>query len=387
MSMFYELMMRKKEEIMYATIKGTLTENDGVFSGFAYNNYLATQEEFDCSKDFEIALKINTGNIQVTDNLKTIARNSFGSSEGRKGFAFGISSVDKKAQAFIFDSSGYQFVNRALGITVFDNYTDYFIKFSQKYNGVAYITKIESSTDGINWITENSWTHNLPIRNSGQGVAFGGGKLSQISQYWAGSIDLNNSYIKIGSTKYNLQAVVGYTIVGSPTITDGVVSGFSTSDYLRTSKLPILSEDFEMQFKIRINNTSTSNTLLGWVSSGYANYFSFSTSGKIQVSFRVSSSVYYNINGNFVFSTNTDYWVKYSKKGNTFYLYYSTDGVNWFLDNSATFEEIISFSVSNYFRIGVNGFNNPSSYFNGSIDLNNTYIKINNKLWFNGQQS
>ena len=54
MSMFHELMMRKKEQIMYATIKGTLTENDGIFSGFSASNYLALQQNFAPEGSWEV---------------------------------------------------------------------------------------------------------------------------------------------------------------------------------------------------------------------------------------------------------------------------------------------------------------------------------------------
>ena len=207
MSMFYELMMRKKEQIMYATIKGSLTENDGVFSGFDYNNYLATQEVLDTSKDFEICIKANTGTM--TGSFRAIFRNTFGLNPGNVGFAVGlVGNVDnKKTSTYIIDSSGNQIVNGQVGITYFHNDTDYYFKFSQKINNNTYTIKLESSTNGINWTTENSWTHNLPIRNSGQGVAFGGGNLNQPTQFWSGSIDLPNSYIKLGSTKYKIVAV------------------------------------------------------------------------------------------------------------------------------------------------------------------------------------
>ena len=110
MSMFYELMMRKKEQIMYATIKGSLTENDGVFSGFAYNNYLATQEIFDYSKDFEIVLKINTGTIEGQNQL---IRNNYGSNMGSFGFVISIES--KKIRSYIKDSEGNNISNGAYG--------------------------------------------------------------------------------------------------------------------------------------------------------------------------------------------------------------------------------------------------------------------------------
>lgn len=208
MSMFHELMMRKKEQTMYATIKGTLTDNNGVFSGFDYNNYLATQEVLDTSKDFEICIKANTGTM--TNSFRAIFRNNFGLNAGGVGFVVGlVGNVDnKRTSTYIIDSSGNQIVNGQKGITYFHNDTDYYFKFSQKINNNnTYTIKLESSTNGINWTIENNWTSSLSIRNSGQGVAFGGGNLNQTTQFWSGSIDLPNSYIKLGATKYKIVAV------------------------------------------------------------------------------------------------------------------------------------------------------------------------------------
>ena len=380
MSMFHELMMRKKEEIMYATIKGTLTENDGVFSGFAYNNYLATQEEFDCSKDFEITTKLNTGEQSVTQ-FKVFCRNTFGANASTSiGFAIGVE--NSKIKAFFRRSDGTVIGSQSgnNGITTFANNVDCFFRFSQKKYNNTYTIQIESSLDNVNWVKEVNLTSSLPIRTSGQGLAFGGGSFSNTSQYWAGSIDLNNSYIKIGATKYKLQAVVGYTIVGSPTIVDGVVSGFSSANYLTLPSVDF-SSNFESQVAFTVNTYSTcgimclnSYTYKGWHCIG-SNLLSFT----LNISDGENSK---NIRASFTISNNTFYIANAKRVGNNVVcsLYSNGSLVN---QQTITIDDGYHVVQGTGYNIG----KNTVGAFDGMIDLNNTYIKINNKLWFNGQQA
>ena len=394
MSMFHELMMRKKEQIMYATIKGTLTENNGVFSRFAYNNYLATQEAFDCSKDFEITTKVNTGNQSVTQ-FKTLCRNTFGANASTSiGFAIGVE--NGKIKAFFRDSNGTGLGSGTgnNGITTFANNVDCFFRFSQKKYNNTYTIQIESSLDNVNWVKEVNLTSSLPLGNSGQGIAFGGGSFSNTSQYWAGSIDLPNSYIKLGSTKYNLQAVVGYTIVGSPTIVDGVVSGFSSSDYLRLLGFNINS-DYEIGTKIIVNNLESANRNIIGSQYVYSKYgFMISTNNKPY------SAIWYELNGTYAYITslidlvlqpNTIYYLKAILKNNTYQAFLSTDKINWIEGNIANVPEGATIVSPNTLRnqAGRLTFGGGTQYttFDGSIYLNETYIKLDNKLWFNGQQA
>lgn len=55
---------------------------------------------------------------------------------------------------------------------------------------------------------------------------------------------------------YNFKTFNNYTVAGSPTIVDGVASGFSRNDYLSIAQsFPLTTSDWEMHF----NATTTPN--------------------------------------------------------------------------------------------------------------------------------
>jgi hypothetical protein len=195
----------KKHQIMGPvgyTVVGSPTIVDGVASGFSSSNYINTSDVFNTEKDFEIVVDANTG-IMTNNDSKTIIRNSFGTNPGGTGFSVVIGWPTGKPQVktmrfYILNSNGNYIANGDYGNTVIQNSTNYLFKFSQKFVNDNYEIRAELSSDGgNNWITEKNWLSALPIRNSGQGVAFGGGNLNLTNQFWEGSIDLNHTYIKI----------------------------------------------------------------------------------------------------------------------------------------------------------------------------------------------
>ena len=77
---------------------------------------------------------------------------------------------------------------------------------------------------------------------------------------------------------------------------------------------------------------------------------------------------------------NKDYWIKMKYDGSIMSLYLSEDGDRYNLENSQPIEVI-----SNSYQTNIGVQKASGAIFNGSIDLNNTYIKINNVYWFRGQ--
>ena len=377
MSMFHELMMRKKEQIMYATIKGTLTENDGVFSGFSTSNYLEVQGLYDFSQPFEIKTKIHLNSNP--------SASSFISIKGDVGYVVILIGSTRAIGVYMDANDGTSLSNG----NVTPNYTiptntDVFLKFV--FTGTEYALYI--STDDSNYTKYLVATSSKVIGNNNT-IILGANPPSQ--SFSTGSIDLNQSYIKLGSTKYNLQAVVGYTVVGSPTITDGVVSGFSASDYLRLQGFEI-NTDYEIGTKIIVNNLESAiRNIIGsqFVYSKYG--FTISTNNKPY------SSIRYELNGTYtnitslidlVLQPNTIYYLKAILKNNTYQAFLSTDKVNWIEGNIANVPEGATIVSPNTFQnqAGRLTFGGGTQYttFDGSIYLNETYIKLNNKLWFNG---
>jgi len=367
MSMFYELMMKKKQEnIMYATIKGSLTENDGVFSGFSQSNYLITQDVFPLqSTNFEIVTRIKN---TATDSNERY----FVSSRYRTAFIIGTTRVS--ANTFTFRLYGGNSTGTGAGwnkaseqITIDE--TQFFdVKFT--YNGTEYALYV----NGTKII---SYTSSTALYGNDY-MYYGKWDTGSNTNVFVGSIDLNNSYIKLGSTKYKLQAVVGYTVVGSPTITDGVVSGFSRGNYL---SLPqnLESDNLEMVIDFTTGNSITQYETIFLNRSIFD--LEVNISGRL-TSYNWETSSYYIVILETDYLVNTNYKVKIKRSGNTISFAYSKNG-GAFIDRGSF---TITKTATNLPCFG-NSSVNLSRYFNGSINMNNTYIKTNNKLWFNGQQA
>lgn len=174
---------------------------------------------------------------------------------------------------------------------------------------------------------------------------------------------------------------VGYEVVGSPTIENGVVSGFSVNDYL-TLPQPDLSGPFEMFFKFTTPST--------W---GTAYDVVFSTSG---VSFQkqgpnrylayyligTGESSFTQYNGSHrLLQENTTYYVKIVYDETAITAYISTDGNTWETDMTANYASGFTSSICVFGR----NRKLAQQFWNGSIDLNETYIKVNGVPWFTGK--
>ena len=376
MSMFHELMMRKKEEIMYATIKGTLTENDGVFSGFSVGSCLLTQQEIG-NKPFELVAKIN---LTTMVYLSPIFVGS-----GNPALTVHIESSKLKMQI----GNGTSWVSSILtGVTTISANTDYYVKLV--FDGIKFIGYL--SSDGTNWNKEVEWVNTISVLPTYY-LKIGNDRSSS-TYYLSGSIDLNRSYIKNGSTKYNLQAVVGYTIVGSPTITDGVVSGFSGNDYLNIlspKSVPTEIQSNNMKIKMKIKTPqqwlSSNMFIIGYnhsVSSDSATLYDgglyITASGELTI----HTAIIDNSQPYIKLELDTIYYIEIETKG-VFKIGISQDNVNWTHTQKDIYRDKWYLRNRNI-RIG-RALTGYAQEFNGEIFINETSFIINNKLWFNGQQA
>lgn len=380
MSMFHELMMRKKEEIMYATIKGSLTESpEGVFSGFSSSNYLNLQENIIYTNNFEMLFKITTGTSGTTQQI-------FEGSSSNTGLTIFISSDNK---LFVSAGNGSWIVNTS-GTTILSTNTTYYVKFSYKNN----VYKLELSTDNINWNTEISVANSSVLTSTGNKSI--GYSTRFNSRVFTGSIDLNQSYIKLGSIKYNLQAVVGYTIVGSPTIVDGVVSGFmaypniNSGYYVKIANFTY-NNTFEIKVKIRTGET-IGGTVLGQGNpaprAGIPNTSLRNTIFSFNIKDQNNQDIVNLVNIGYVDArtliVNTDYILTLKFTG-TEYIYTLVD-----MNGTYYINRVISSSAKlrvGCLAFGINYADVAYTAWGGAIDMNETWIKTDNKLFFNGQQA
>ena len=171
-----------------------------------------------------------------------------------------------------------------------------------------------------------------------------------------------------------------YTVVGAPTITDdGVVSGFSLSNYLTSSEIDVTEKSFSINLgKIKVKDTSNTQILFGGNTAG--KLFSIAISAA-QKKFYISSN---STNFNTVFTDDItlhvgdEYYLIGGVENNEAYLKYSVDGNNWIEIRTSITTPYTDLQI----YIGAGILNNDSmSYFReGSIDLNAFKIYVDGNL-------
>ena len=169
---------------------------------------------------------------------------------------------------------------------------------------------------------------------------------------------------------------VGYTAVGSPTITDGVASGFSTDDYIQSSFTFDFANNTNWEMVICTPSYSNSGRIGGFGSgngtlsfNNSSSYFTVSWSGH-------TSDL--NISLNHSFTNGDKYFFRIKRVESTLYLAYSTDGKSWLGEVSNT--PTAWPTNASRLILGAQNYLSNTGY-QGSIDLNNTYIKANGKRW------
>lgn len=180
----------------------------------------------------------------------------------------------------------------------------------------------------------------------------------------------------------------GVTPTGSLTNNQGVVSGFSESNYLTINKIPETVNSFEMEFCITTGSTTSSD--IGQCITGEPDNY---TSPQFQISHEtnkfeflcgLSSSAWGQlIRATNTVNLNTTYWLRALWDGTTIYFYLKTSKeADWELQGTTQqsyveWSEVMLLGIDNH----VDSLNKP---FLGSIDLSQSYIKINGEIFWQG---
>lgn len=178
---------------------------------------------------------------------------------------------------------------------------------------------------------------------------------------------------------------VGYTVVGSPTITDGIASGFSTTDYLQTSQAMSNPDYFEEVCTFTMPSSWTgTNTIKPLIVNTYHRGLDI---------YNPSGSIFY-LHCFLRFTDNTEggHWIASTalQPGHTYTgKLKRVDASSYVLELWENGSKIDYLDIAKdkkmlndtAIRIGSNANN---TMFEGTIDLNNTYIKENGVLWFRG---
>ena len=234
------------------------------------------------------------------------------------------------------------------------------------------------------------------------------------NQNYADTLDFSDSWVNVTSNwktqkQYIEPNVCLMPINGGETITiyqlnateigninfntsTGIANGFSSGDYLQLQNPFNPGENpWEMVIKIR-----TGANLQTWqemfhssVAPNDSGRYGLSVmiySGKFELDISTDGSSWIGTDlGTFVLSEDTDYWVKIGWNSNEYYLEYSTNGVDYTRD--------ITYTSSNHLPNLTNswiGIYRNSSYMYpmlGTIGLSESYIKINDEIWWQGAKS
>lgn len=176
---------------------------------------------------------------------------------------------------------------------------------------------------------------------------------------------------------------VGYTVVGTPTISEnGVVSDFATSSFLATPPFNPGANPWELVFEFTTGTTFKSQGVMTKIGNdkGLTPLY-INSSGNMAI-WASSNGTVEDIANSVIYgpcAANTTYRIKQKFTG-TNYKIYLCENNSWSLKK--TINSSMPIYGSTPFAFGNNGGN--TSPFRGTINIKNTYVKINGEYWFNG---
>lgn len=168
-----------------------------------------------------------------------------------------------------------------------------------------------------------------------------------------------------------------FDTIGAVTIVDKIASNFSSSNYLKMRSYPTNVSNFEICFKF----TTLDSFPSVWQSILAQSITNITTP---QIAINTDTLVFglpdnsgnWGINDTYQLNTNTTYWIKCIWDGSNKILDISTDGETY---TTVSTHSHTSITWSEVCEIGADIGASP---FLSSIDLNESYIKVNNEIWW-----
>lgn len=185
----------------------------------------------------------------------------------------------------------------------------------------------------------------------------------------------------------NIKGPINYTIVGSPTIEDGVVSGLSADDYLKIQTPLTYSGISNIEFYTRVKTPISFDNDGAYIAiaSEYADVYKLRFVGFYKInSVYPASHVGYGISGggvefyNVSIQTNTWYRLRFKAENGVWTLYCYDDNGNLLGSANKTFD--FTEIITNLYIGGTQASQENNNL--QAIDLNETYININGNAWF-----
>lgn len=268
-------------------------------------------------------------------------------------------------------------------------------KFIYTYDGnQTYSLSLYDDNDTlIGTATDTSETA-LPQTNF---IRIGSIRAASLGGTFPGSIDLNHTYITVNGQpwfgvcpfevqKHQIRGPIGYTVVGSPMITEGIASGFSGSDYLQLQSFPSVTNitSYEFFCKATIGaDISTRQELIAYRTSNLSGIEIYGGHIRWRVArYSGLTNDFEIVSSPLDISQSDTVLIHCSYKGSdTYSLRVSKDnGITWIESTATPANALATIDTTRAFSLGVSFV--QTFPFDGSIDLNSTYIKVDGKLWF-----
>ena len=365
---------------------GSPTIASGIVSNFSQNDYVSINSSINIKNITETIFRLYIDTTDMSDN-----QNFYLLQDGIR-----VQYFFNKYQTFGTNMSiriaGANHVSAARNVP-----TDTWFYLKTTYDGTTY--KAFKSLDKVTWEEIMSFDVDLSSEEDTTSLRIGSNQYVA-DQYFFGSIDLNETYIKKNGELWffrpcvncikkdgtlvfadNILYLAGpstYTKVGSPTVTDCVMGNFSDSNYATAPYPTTIPTKTEC-----IINFTTGDTITGANNQSILNFVDFlnieiNTSGQLYTYDYTKKQRVGNVN----LATNTNYYCKILFENGQKTLSLSTNGVDY--TTFANFSDAAYVSLSGIIYFCKHP-TNSNRFFKGSIDFKKTYINIDDSLYFYGK--
>lgn len=361
-----------------------------VVKNFSSSNYIQLQTPFNPENNtWEIVLKVKTPNVISRVNYLLGGINSFYNT----GVAVELNSSGHFGAGFSSNGSSWDISWLSSPTTVSSN-TIYWVKV--EYTGTQYILYL--STNGVDYTIEAYVDNTTSIYTSNELLETG--STAKASNYWLGEVYFDGCYIKVNNEIWWQPYEQG---IQKQLSRDILMANASSSDYFidnggiykpfiySKSAYPFINKVFKpgnrtwkLITKIKtpsddqINNY---NVLFCGQNSFFNTGFEVCLGDTHKLQFGVGDGSNWTIAyifGSKVFDVNTIYWLKFEFNGSRYSLSYSLDGENYIEDCYVDSTTAIGNSGSALISIG---YRDSTRYWRGEIDLSETNIEVDGKLW------
>ena len=182
---------------------------------------------------------------------------------------------------------------------------------------------------------------------------------------------------------------IGYSVQGTPTIQNGIVSGFSGTSYVYLSQgFNPGSFPWESVTKARVNSFTNKCTIISYQFSGTKSFqLSVGNGGNAGKLFFYGSTdgshtdIANNVMSSLTINTNTWYWFKVRFTGTAYEVLVSEDNESWTTYITVSSTLIIRPNTQNSYGFNFDAY---PEVLDGEVDLHETYIKYAGIYWFRG---